>query len=239
MSNPSASVVAIIDYGMGNLFSVTQACEQAGLQTVITSSPKEMLASDAVILPGVGAFGDAMNALERLDLISGLRDVAASPKPLVGICLGMQLMMSESNEFGSHRGLGIIEGEVVRLEGPADQNKVLKVPQVGWNQISSSSSHRGNDTTDLLNTAWESPIFGGILDGEYMYFIHSFYAKPADASVVVSTTQYGETEFCSSLIVGSVFACQFHPERSGPAGLRVYQNLSKLIPKPEREQRNA
>ena len=238
MSNTQAVHVAIVDYGMGNLFSVKQACVRAGLQVVIASSPQELIAADAVILPGVGAFGDAMETLTRLDLVSSLRDIAASPKPLVGICLGMQLLMTESHEFGRHRGLGIIEGEVVSLEVGVEGPRVLKVPQVGWNRIYAMGSGRHSDGTEVSDTPWESPLLNGLTDGEYMYFVHSFYPKPVDASAVVSTTRYGNIEFSSSIRLGGVFACQFHPERSGPAGLRIYQNLAELITKPKPEQIN-
>lgn len=233
MPNGVEAQVAIVDYGMGNLFSVGQACEQAGLGVVITSSSEEILATDAVILPGVGAFRDAMANLNRLDLASILRDIAASPKPLVGICLGMQLMMSESYEFGRTAGLGIIEGEVSQLEvskeESAKKSMVAKVPQVGWNQIHANGPSPIGNSLSESDFPWRSPLLNGLPDNEYMYFVHSFYAKPEDPDVVVSTTKYGTTEFCSSLRFGSVFACQFHPERSGPAGLRIYQNLAELI----------
>jgi len=179
-----------------------------------------------VILPGVGAFGDAMRALTKLDLVRSLQDIAASPKPLIGICLGMQLMMSESYEFGHHRGLGIIEGETVRLKESVEGPMVLKVPQVGWNEIHTVVH---NNASNECDTAWKSPMLAGVPNKEHMYFSHSFYPKPSDPGVVVSTTRYGDTEFCSSFQLGSVFACQFHPERSGPAGLLIYQNLAELI----------
>jgi glutamine amidotransferase len=218
---------------LGNLFSVKQACEHAGLRAIITSSRQEIVAADGVILPGVGAFGDAMETLASLDLVSVLRDIAASPKPLVGICLGMQLLMTESHEFGRHRGLGIVEGEVVRLEAAADGLRTLKVPQVEWNRIYTVDLGDQRDGPGPNDTLWKSPLLKGLANGEYMYFVHSFYPRPVDPSVGVSTTQYGSTEFCSSLRLGSVFACQFHPERSGPGGLRIYRNLAELITTPQ------
>ena len=229
MSSPPKTRVTIVDYGLGNLFSVQQACEHAGMRTVITSSHREIKKADAVILPGVGAFGDAMATLARLDLVGALVDVAASSKPLVGICLGMQLLMTESNEFGHHRGLGIIEGEVVRLETSADDAGVNKVPQVGWNRIYPAGADADRDDFKAAGTPWKAPLLGGVADGGYMYFVHSYYPKPVDPEVVVSTTSYGSVEFCSSLRSGFVFGCQFHPERSGWEGMRVYRNLAKLI----------
>lgn len=227
--------VAIVDYGMGNLFSVNQACEHVGLSAIITASSEDILGAAAVILPGVGAFGDAMATLERLDLVSPLRDVASSQKPLIGICLGMQLMMTESQEFGRHRGLGIVGGEVVRLEVFDEGPRVFKVPQVGWNRIYPAAQNEPNGGPDQ-DPAWRPPLLQGLGHGEFMYFVHSFYPKPSDPGLIVATTRYGPIEFCSSLSFGNNFACQFHPERSGPAGLRMYRNLAELIDKGEPEQ---
>ncbi|MCK9276304.1 MAG: imidazole glycerol phosphate synthase subunit HisH [Syntrophales bacterium] len=140
MADPSPRV-AIVDYGLGNLFSIAQACTIVGLNSIITSSKKDILDAEAVILPGVGAFGDAMSALQRLDLVSVLRFISESSKPLVGICLGMQLMMTESYEFGHHKGLGIIEGPVERFDAPKEKERLLKVPQIGWNQIFKSENN--------------------------------------------------------------------------------------------------
>ena len=233
LTEPQTSQVAIVDYGRGNLFSVSQACEQAGLEAVFTSSSKEIMAARAVILPGVGAFGDAMETLTKLDLVSPLRDIAASPKPLIGICLGMQLMMTESQEFGTHRGLGIIEGDVLQFDSSKGDSRAFKIPQVGWNRIYTGTPGFDDDDTGTESVTWRSPALEGLNNGEYMYFVHSYYPRPVDQRVVVSTTQYGGIDFCSTLSLGGVFACQFHPERSGPAGLRIYQNLARLITTPE------
>lgn len=228
---PKAAVgqVAIIDYGMGNLFSVRQACEFVGLQAVITSTASEIRAADAVILPGVGAFRDAMTTLERLDLVKVLQDIAASAKPLMGICLGMQLLMTESYEFGNHVGLGIIDGPVVSLRKSVAEFGTLKVPQVGWNRIYVAPTLPGPEASAPPEPPWKSPLLQDLSNGEYMYFVHSFYSKPTDPEVVVSTTKYGPVEFCSSLSSNNIFACQFHPERSGPGGLQIYRNFAKII----------
>ena len=204
--------IVIVDYGLGNLFSLQQACAHVGLQASITNAALDIERAPAIILPGVGAFGTAMDTLRRLDLIEPLRDAAAAGKPLIGICLGMQLFMSESCEFGRHRGLDLIPGEVVRL--PDGEHKV---PQVGWNQIFKARPD------------WHDSPLQDISQGEYMYFVHSFYCKPGDLAVTLATTRYGETEFCSSVQRGNIFACQFHPERSGPEGLKIYQALSREI----------
>jgi len=213
--------VAIVDYGMGNLFSVRQACEHAGLDVSITSAREEILNADAVILPGIGAFGDAMATLSRLDLVGVLRDVAASGKALIGVCLGLQLLMTESFEFGRHKGLGIIEGQVVPFDNPKEGARKLKVPQVGWNSV-----HRvGNGQEE----AWENSPLAKLRDGEFMYFVHSYIVQPEDKRVVLSVSRYGQIEFCSSIHSQNIFACQFHPERSGREGLKIYRNLASHI----------
>ncbi len=211
------SSVAIVDYGLGNLYSVKQACAHVGLDAVITSAKRDLLEADAVILPGVGAFGDAMATLRRLDLVSVLQDIATTNKPLVGICLGIQLLMTESFEFGQHKGLGIIEGTVVRLSELVESERALKIPHVGWNRI-----HH-------LPKSWQDTLLEGLCDGAYMYFVHSFIVWPQNEDVIISKTRYGDTEFCSSLQYKNVFACQFHPERSALTGIRIYQNLATQI----------
>ena len=215
----STPLVAIVDYGLGNLFSVVQACAFVGLNSIITNSKKDILDADAVILPGVGAYGDAMLTLHRLDLVNILRDIVGSPKPLVGICLGLQLLMTESYEFGCHKGLGIIEGPVVRFDAPKEKERMLKVPQIGWNRIA--------PTEDGLR--WQGTLLDRIDEGEYMYFVHSYTVQPQDSNVILSTSRYGHVEFCSSIKYRNVFACQFHPERSGVKGMKVYHNFAALL----------
>lgn len=219
--------VAIVDHGLGNLFSVKHACECVGMVATITPDRQEILAADAVILPGVGAFGDAMQTLRRLDLVRVLQDIAQSSTPLIGICLGVQLLMSRSYEFGCHEGLGIIDGVVVRLEHPRERGRDLKVPQVGWNRISTAAD------------GWSDTLLRNVPDHEFMYFVHSYVVQPADPTVVLSTTRYGDIDFCSSVRRGSVFACQFHPERSGPQGLRVYRNLVAQIEENSKARKHA
>lgn len=221
MPDAKAPRIAIVDYGMGNLFSVKHACQYAGLNALITSSPKEVLAANAVILPGVGAFGDAMKVLRQHGLITVLQEVAASSKPLVGICLGMQLLMTESFEFGHHMGLGIIPGSVVRFDQPHGSQGVLKVPQICWNRL---------DRVTLSGPdPWAGSLLEGLPEGVFMYFVHSYHCRLEDSRLVLSQTQYGNIKFCSSLRYRNIFACQCHPERSGPHGLRVYINLSRLL----------
>jgi imidazole glycerol-phosphate synthase subunit HisH len=213
--------VAIIDYGMGNLFSVERACSRAGLNSRITGDPGVVRAAAALILPGVGAFGDAMDNLKRMGLVEAIKDVIAAGKPLLGICLGMQLLMDESEEFGNHRGLGVFKGRVLKfpLSGPAGK---IKVPQVGWNKISVPVNEP---------LSWQGTCLDGIADNEYMYFVHSFYVEPADDTIVLSRTRYEEIDYCSAIKLGSVFACQFHPERSADVGIRLYRNFAGFIEK--------
>ena len=212
----SSPKVAIVDYALGNLYSIKHACERVGLESMITSSPAEIMHADGVLLPGMGAFGEAMQTLHKLDLVTVLRDYAASGRPLIGICLGIQLLLTESYEFGSHKGLGIIEGAVIPLDHPHEGERELKIPQVGWNQLRAARS-------------WDGTPLENIPDNEYMYFVHSFVPKPKDKNVVLATTNYGGVEFCSSIQQKNIFACLLHPERSGVQGLKIYKNLAAQL----------
>jgi|TARA_B100000315_G_scaffold170726_1_gene159236 glutamine amidotransferase len=208
---------------LGNLFSIRNACGKVGLKSEITNVKDGILKSDAVILPGVGSFSNAMSTLIKLDLVSVLRDVVLSSKPFMGICLGMHLLMSESYEFGHHKGLGLVNGTVLRFDGnTGSSGKRFKVPHVGWNKIYTvkNESHENK---------WNNSVLCGIDDGSFMYFVHSYMTKPENEDVQLSVTNYGDIEFCSSFQYGNLFACQFHPERSGPQGLRIYDNFAKMI----------
>ena len=225
--------VAIVDFGLGNLFSVMQACEYVGMEAKITSSHVELFAADAVILPGVGAYGDAMKSLQELDLIAPLQDIGASDQWLIGICLGLQLLMTESYEFGIHKGLNIIEGVVVPLETQVypesweEFPKRLKVPQVGWNRVWGEGEARIPRAESPAS--WTGTPLSGVPEGEFMYFVHSFYVQPSNPDLIISSSQYGQIEFCSSLQYNNTFACQFHPERSGNQGLQVYENIAAMV----------
>jgi glutamine amidotransferase len=213
--------VAIIDYQMSNLFSVKHACEHAGLKPVITCDRKVIMNSDAAILPGVGAFGEAMDNLRRLDLIGSIKDFIDMGKPFLGICLGIQLLLSESEEFGNHKGLNVIEGVVVRFPNKNREGRRVKVPQVGWNKI-----FRPKFASEEY---WENSPLRGIRDGELMYFVHSYYVIPANQSYVLTRTNYDGIDFCSSVMRDNVFAFQFHPEKSGVMGLKIYRNLASTL----------
>ncbi len=164
---------------------------------------------------------DAMATLRRLGLVDVLRETATHGKPLIGICLGVQLLMTVSHEFGRHEGLDLIPGEVVPFNAPKESGHPLKVPHVGWNRIHA----RGGSAAER----WGGTPLDGLSDGDFMYFVHSYIVVPDDPSVTLSTTRYGDTEFCSSVRFKNIFACQFHPERSGRRGLHVYQGLRRCL----------
>ncbi len=210
-------MIAVIDYDMGNLRSVVKGFEKIGVSAVITRKPEEIEGASHVVLPGVGAFEDCMRNLEAYGLIDPILKSVESGKPFLGICLGLQVLLEESDEFGAHKGLGIIKGSVVTfapdmvVETPAGTER-LKVPHMGWNSIKKEK---------------ESRLLGGIKDGEYFYFVHSHYAAPTEPSVRLTTTRYGK-DFTSSVEVDNIMAVQFHPEKSQGAGLRVLKNFSLL-----------
>jgi glutamine amidotransferase len=211
MSKDKNFKVVIIDYELGNLFSVNQALEKIGLSTSISKNPAEIEEADALILPGVGAFGDAMNNLNKLKLVDPIRNFIDSGKPFLGICLGLQLLFTQSEEFGTQNGLDIIKG-VVRKFNSKDDAIQLKVPQISWNKVLFTNQ----------NLKDNSPLFN-IKNEEYFYFVHSFYVIPEE-DVTLTETEYGGIIYTSSIIKNNIFACQFHPEKSGKEGLKIYQN---------------
>ncbi|KPA17963.1 imidazole glycerol phosphate synthase, glutamine amidotransferase subunit [Candidatus Magnetomorum sp. HK-1] len=222
MNNNKKISVAIIDYEMGNLFSISNACKYVGIEPCITNSKTDIIQSDAIILPGVGAFGDAIKSLIKLDLVSPIIDFVASGKHIFGICLGMQLLMAKSFEFGEHNGLDIIEGSVIKLNTFKDsENSRQKIPHVGWAGI----NLKENDNSKK----WEKTLLYGLNKLTHMYFVHSYYVKPDNEDDILSISSYGNTNFCSSIHRKNIFGCQFHPERSGNNGLLIYRNFKKVI----------
>lgn len=199
-------MIAIVDYQMGNLRSVQKGFEKVGHAAVVTSDARELAAADHVVLPGVGAFRDAIGELKRRDLVGPLRDIVASGKPFLGICLGLQLLFDVSYEDGEYEGLGILAGKVVRFQPPAE----YKVPHMGWNQ------------TRIVRRA---PILDGISDGAYFYYVHSYYVEPADRSCVALEADY-PAPFCAAVWRDNLFATQFHPEKSQADGLRLLANFA-------------
>jgi len=200
-------VIAIIDYGMGNLRSVQKAFQYIGCEALLTRDAAQIAAASHVVLPGVGAFGDAMDNLRALDLIAPIHDAVRSGRPFLGICVGLQLLFEESEEMGRHAGLGIFPGKVVQLRISG------KVPHIGWNQI-----HRKK----------ESPLLAGLPEDGFAYFVHSYYAVPTDPSLVLATTDY-EIDFLSVAGQQNVFGIQFHPEKSQDNGLRILKNFAEMV----------
>lgn len=215
-------VVAIVDYGMGNLFSVHAACARAGIPAMITADPDVVVRAPAVILPGVGAFGDAMATLHARGLVEALRSAARIGTPVVGICLGMQLLATESEEFGIHEGLGIIPGRVVHLGTPRDAvHNPLRTPHIGWNSIARRASDHGDP--------WTGTPLDGVPDETEFYFVHSFRVIPERSETLLAVTRYGDVTFAAAVRSGNTYGFQFHPERSGEVGARVYARLAALI----------
>lgn len=206
-------MIAIIDYGMGNLRSVQKGFEKVGCEALVTADPKVVLEADKVVLPGVGAFRDCMRNLETGGFVEPVLRVIREGRPFLGICLGLQLLFTESEEFGIHKGLNVIPGRVVRFpEGMAEGGEELKVPHMGWNQLAFKT---------------RPTVFAGIEEGTNVYFVHSYYVKPEDASVIATTTSYG-IEFCSAIWKDNIVATQFHPEKSQEMGLRILKNFGEL-----------
>lgn len=198
--------VVMVDYGAGNLRSVAKALDAVGADVTVTGEPGPLRDADRVVLPGVGAFGDGMAELERQGFVEPLRTLAASGTPLLGVCLGMQLLLERSEEMGKHRGLGLIPGEVIRFDDSA-----LKVPHTGWNQILPERS---------------CPLLEGLPEASYAYFNHGYYCQ-TDASVTAARTQYG-VDFSSVIQRERMFGVQFHPEKSQDVGLRILANFMEL-----------
>ena len=203
-------MIAIIDYGMGNLRSVEKGFLKVGADVNVTNKPEVVLKADGVVLPGVGAFRDCMGELTDLNLIHAVVESIQKGKPYLGICLGLQVLFSESDEFGKCNGLDVLKGRVIRFDL---ENKELKIPQMGWNQI---------------NIKKNNALFEGIPDQSYFYFVHSYYVSPDDSSVTATTTDYG-IEFTSSVWKDNIYAVQFHPEKSQALGLQILKNFGNIV----------
>lgn len=221
MSEPLRAT--IVDFGGGNLYNVRRACLQASIDATITASPDEALRADAIILPGVGAMGEAMRSLQSNGMDVALRQVAARGTPIFGVCLGMQILMSEGTEFAPHAGLGLVPGKVIGFPREDASGATLRVPHIGWNAVERNAG---------AATTWADTPLAATNPGEHFYFVHSFYVMPDDSSIVVARTSYGGIEFPSAIAAGNIFACQFHPERSGPAGLDIYRQFAAQIARP-------
>ena len=206
-------MIAIIDYGMGNLRSVQKGFEKVGCEAIVTADPGKLLEAERIVLPGVGAFRDCIRNLETGGFVEPILRVIREGRPFLGICLGLQLLFTESEEFGCHRGLNVIPGRVIRFpEGMAEGGEALKVPHMGWNQLAFKR---------------RPTAFRELAEGTNVYFVHSYYVKPDDIEVVATTTTHG-IEFCSSVWKDNIIATQFHPEKSQEIGLAILRKFARM-----------
>ena len=207
-------MINIIDYEMGNLRSVEKAFETLGFEARVSADPQDIVTADKVVLPGVGAFADCIHTLREGGFVEPLLAHVAAGKPLLGICVGMQMLFDESEEFGRHQGLGLVAGKVVRFpSGMVEGGERLKVPHMGWNNI-----HLKTD----------SPLLAGIADQSFVYFVHSYYCAAENQAEVAASCRYGEVEFCASIWRDNIMATQFHPEKSQGIGLNIFKNFGEL-----------
>ena len=197
-------MIGIIDYGMGNLYSLSKALERLGYEYEFVSRPERLQEYAGLILPGVGAFGDAIDNIRELDLEPAIHEYAGADRPILGICLGMQLLFEKSEEHGEHRGLALLQGEVVRFRG------AYKVPHMGWNQLQLQKGH---------------PLLDGVEEGEYAYFVHSYHVRVQNQDDLLATTDYHQ-QVTAIVGQGSVYGMQFHPEKSGETGMRLLRNFA-------------
>ncbi len=202
-------MVAILDYDAGNIKSVEKAFQYLGAQTVVTRDPKEIYKADRVVLPGVGAFADAMKRIDQYGIRESIHEVVDKGIPFLGICLGLQLLFESSEELGESEGLGILRGKIQQIPGTDDDGNTYKVPQIGWNS---------------LKFPREGKLFKNLPEDPYVYFVHSYYLNATDKSIVTATTDYSVT-IDASVESGNVFACQFHPEKSADVGMQILQNF--------------
>ena len=206
--------IAIIDYGLGNLRSVENAFQHLGAEAALTESPADVAAAKAVVLPGVGAFGDGMAGLNQRGLTQALKEAHAAGKPGLGICLGLQLFFESSEESPGAVGLGLFKGTVKKFQGaPYSGPNALKVPHMGWNTLAFNGPQ---------------PLFAGLADGEFVYFVHSYYVAPTNPEWVLASSDYG-MKFCAAAGTGNLMGCQFHPEKSQRAGLKILSNFIKMV----------
>ncbi|MDO8579906.1 MAG: imidazole glycerol phosphate synthase subunit HisH [Candidatus Omnitrophota bacterium] len=209
--------IVIIDYGLCNLLSVFNALRYLGVASVVSHDPASLKEADAVILPGVGAFADGMQGLENKNFIPAIHAYVKTGKPFLGICLGMQMLMDKSYEFGEHQGLNLVEGEVVSFKNRFVDGKYdFKVPHIGWEGL---CSHQ---------VPWQGTILRELKQGEFMYFVHSFFPVPKDEKHVLAKTSYAGIDFCSVIARENVYGCQFHPEKSAQHGLKILKNFVEL-----------
>lgn len=213
-----APEVVVVDYGMGNLLSVRRGLEHCGANVEVTADPDSILSASRVVLPGVGAFADGMSELCGRGLDKVVREVASRKVPLLGICLGMQMLLDESEEFVRTEGLGLIPGKVVPVPPQTMEGQVHKIPHIGWNGLTFSC---GRDN-------WNETVLQDVEPNEFVYFVHSFMASPTSPEHCVANCHYGDVPIAATIMKGNIIGCQFHPEKSGEVGLKVLSRFLKL-----------
>lgn len=206
--------VAIIDLNLSNLHNVKLACDKAKIKVKFTSNHKEILKAKGLILPGIGSFKEAMKRIKKFKISNAIKEMISNEKPFLGICLGMQILFSKGEEFGNTPGLDIFPGSVKKLKFSKNNKEKYSIPHVGWNKLIIKKKNE---------------IFGNLKKSEFMYFVHSYYVESKEKSIISAYTQYGTKNFCSAISFKKTFACQFHPEKSGKEGLKIYKNFKKLI----------
>ena len=207
--------IVIINYEIGNIRSILNAFQKIGITPILSRNQKEILSADGIVLAGVGAFSHAMQNLQKYSLLDTIKEYAKTNKPLLGICLGMQMLLDESEEFGTTEGIGLISGRVIKL--PTKNRKHEKLPHVSWNEI----------TPKRID--WKNTILNNINSKSDMYFIHSYVTIPDDENQILSTTIYSDYEFCSSIKKDNIYGCQFHPEKSAKEGLKIIKNFVNIV----------
>lgn len=206
--------IVVIDYSIGNVRSILNAFEKSGVKPIISRDKEEILSADGVVLPGVGAFSHGMENLHKYSLVEILKEYVKTKKPLLGVCLGMQMLLDESEEFGITKGIGLISGKVVKL--PTEDSKYDKLPHVSWNEIKPK------------HVDWKNTILNNINSKSDVYFVHSYVAVPSNENEILSTTVYSNYEFCSSVKKDNIYGCQFHPEKSAQEGLNIIRNFVNI-----------
>jgi glutamine amidotransferase len=217
--------VVLVDYGIGNLLSVERALESAGARVLRTADPSDVRRCERLVIPGVGAFGDCMAGLGERGLTEAVREVAVSGRPWLGICVGMQMLLATGEEFGDHPGLGVIPGRVREIEPLTTRGERLKVPHIGWNGLTTPADGQG----------WAGTLLEDTGEGSQFYFVHSFAAEPVEPSIhLLAETRYGGRSLCAVVRSGAAYGVQFHPEKSGLAGLRMLRTFLTLPGAPKR-----
>jgi glutamine amidotransferase len=212
--------VTVIDYGIGNIFSVSRALEHCGAEVTVSSDPAAIARSPRLVLPGVGAFADGMQGLRERGLLEPIRKYASSGRPLLGICLGMQMLATVSEEFGQHEGLGLVPGRVLPVPAVTTQGNAQKIPHTGWSALSVAQ-----------DADWQGTPLEGTPPGTAVYLVHSFHVLPDDATYLLANCEYGGHRITAAIRRGLVFGCQFHPEKSGPQGLRMLAAFLNIMPR--------